>query len=225
MQTRVRTAIPSLAAATPRRTSLPPLAAALGLLACIAGVPRLAGGASLIGLGDLPGGDYWSEATGVSANGQIVVGFGYDEEGPHAFRWHLLTGMIELPHPAGWETSRAWGVSDDGSVVVGRFYNATDGHAFRWTSQGMVDLGTLPGDTSSIAAGVSGDGSVVVGTSDSSFAYPRGFRWTEADGMVDLGDLPGGLDMTVVEDVSGDGAVVVGWSAATGCDEPYFCLQ
>jgi probable HAF family extracellular repeat protein len=90
----------------------------------------------------------------------------------------------------------------------------------------MVDLGTLPGGANSYAADVSDDGTVVVGS-----AGTRAFRWTSADGMVDLG-LPsdGGGDGQAVSSygnaVSGDGSVVAGfsdpindafrWTAASG---------
>src|SRR5262245_25705618 len=43
----------------------------------------------------------------------------------------------------------------------------------------------------SSALDVSADGSVVVGVSDFG-SGPEAFRWTEAGGMVGLGDLPGG---------------------------------
>ena len=47
----------------------------------------------------------------------------------------------------------------------------------------------IGGDSS--ALDVSADGSVVVGVSDFG-SGPEPFRWTEAEGMVGLGDLPGG---------------------------------
>ncbi|HSJ98753.1 MAG TPA: hypothetical protein VLC53_16880, partial [Myxococcota bacterium] len=52
-------------------------------------------------------------------------------------------------------------------------------------------LGNLPGGNWSSAADVSSDGSVVVGWSMVAGAK-EAFRWTAAEGMVGLGDLPGG---------------------------------
>jgi probable HAF family extracellular repeat protein len=53
-------------------------------------------------------------------------------------------------------------------------------------------LGDLPGVVSlALATGVSADGSVVVGNSQSANGL-EAFRWTQATGMVGLGDLPGG---------------------------------
>jgi len=75
-------------------------------------------------------------------------------------------------------------------------------------------LGHLPGDIQSYANAVSADGKVVVGSSTN---YPantsQAFRWTEATGMVGLGDLPGGIFGSAAKGVSADGSVVVGRGA------------
>src|SRR5687767_11234917 len=67
----------------------------------------------------------------------------------------------------------------------------------------FIGLGDLPGGTfRSSASGVSADGSVVVGSSDVATVLIPGrppisktraqaFRWTQASGMVGLGDLAG----------------------------------
>ena len=66
-------------------------------------------------------------------------------------------------------------------------------------SYSFAGLGDLPGGSfSSHALGISADGSVVVGRGNSSsetsdpFGTYEAFRWTEAGGMVGLGDLTGG---------------------------------
>lgn len=85
-----------------------------------------------------------------------------------------------------------------------------EGRAFRWTETGgMVDLGypaKPAGGEYSHARAVSADGSVVVGYWGGSapIGSQMPFRWTEADGMVDLG-FPG-----VAYGVSADGSVLVG---------------
>ena len=60
----------------------------------------------------------------------------------------------------------------------------------------FMGLGDLPGGrVASFANAVSADGSVVVGHSSSALALGsayEAFRWTAADGMIGLGDLPGG---------------------------------
>jgi len=151
------------------------------------------------------GGDR-SVATGVSADGSVVVGSAQNAAGKgRAFRWTAARGMQDLGTLGGGE-SAAWGVSADGSVVVGKADNAAGQiRAFRWTAaRGMQDLGTLGGGESE-ATGVSADGSVVVG-----YARNAAFCWTAARGMQDLGTLGG--DVSVALGVSADGSVVVGWA-------------
>ena len=50
----------------------------------------------MVGLGDLPGGEFWSQATGVSADGSVIVGASYSEHGREAFVWTRETGMVGL---------------------------------------------------------------------------------------------------------------------------------
>jgi probable HAF family extracellular repeat protein len=176
-----------------------------------------------------------SLATGVSADGSVVVGvtekaawnaawqmpaFGSLEEliveawkaerkwNWRAFRWTAARGMQDLGTLGG-DESEARGVSADGSVVVGGAENAAGRRrAFRWTAaRGMQDLGTL-GGSGSAATGISADGSVVVGSAQDATRQMRAFRWTAARGMQDLGTLGG--DRSWANGVSADGSVVVG---------------
>jgi len=186
---------------------------------------------SITWLGTLPGGGY-SEASGVSANGTVVVGFAVNAAGySHAFRWTASGGMQDLGTLPGYDMSYADGVSADGSVVVGtavyEYYYFYYSRAFRWTaSGGMQDLGTLPGGGSSEAYGVSADGAVVVGWAENAAEQWRAFRWTVDGGMQDLGTLPG-YDMSYADGVSADGSVVVGgsgrrafrWTASGGMED------
>jgi len=159
-----------------------------------------------------------SYASGVSADGSVVVGMAYNAAGDYrAFRWQ--NGVMQDLGTLGGCCSTASGVSADGSVVVGWARNAAgQERAFRWTAfGGMQDLGTLPGGDGSLALGVSANGAVVVGGTyyydDSEgyvVVYERAFRWTENDGMQDLGTLGGGASGAL--GVSADGAVVVGWA-------------
>jgi probable HAF family extracellular repeat protein len=149
----------------------------------------------------------------------------------------FFTGLGFLPGGS-FSRSFAHGVSADGSVVVGESSSVNSpAEAFRWTQgTGMVGLGFLPGggpsanlNAGSNALGISADGSVVVGYSNIpnvNGGY-EAFRWTQATGMVGLGDLPGGIFDSKATGVSADGSVVVGngtgfygtafrWTQATG---------
>lgn len=175
-----------------------------------------------LGLGDLPGGGFWSEAYGVSADGSVVVGYGLGANGREAFRWTEAGGMVGLGDlPGGSFWSEARGVSADGSTVIGFSLRENGQEAFRWTEAGgMVGLGVLPGGFASEARGVSADGSVIVGYSEFA-SIPRfdAFIWDATNGMRSLFDvLTGefGLDLTgwtltAATAVSADGLTIVGY--------------
>jgi probable HAF family extracellular repeat protein len=159
-----------------------------------------------MGLGDLPGGTFYSSATGVSADGTVVVGTASAASGNQAFRWTLSSGMVGLGG-----TSTAADVSANGSVIVGQ----RGSEAFRWTqATGAVGLGDFPrGLFQSAANAVSADGSVVVGRGASETCGRGGcrntfpaFRWTHSTGMVALG-------IGTAMDISADGSVIVGGSS------------
>jgi probable HAF family extracellular repeat protein len=162
-----------------------------------------------------------STASGVSADGSVVVGWARNAAGQkRAFRWQngVMQDLGTLDDSGG----EARGVSADGAVVVGTalyydpFLDDYYARAFRWTaSGGMQILDILPGAIDTMASGVSADGAVVVGwvfyyDYSEDYYYQRAFRWTASGRMQDLGTL-GGRE-SVAYGVSADGAVVVGSS-------------
>jgi len=168
-------------------------------------IPAAQADSAVIPLGVLGGGDFFSSAWGVNADGSVVVGYSYSSSGTEAFRW-TEAGMVGLGDLSGGNFgSTAWGVNADGSVVVGYSGGIIGDEAFRWTQAGgMVGLGYLNSDDDlSEAHAVSADGSVVVGFSGS-YIGGEAFRWTEADGMVGLGAG------SYARGVNADGSVVVG---------------
>ena len=174
--------------------------------------------ATFRGLGDLPGGAVLSEATGVSADGSVVVGKSASSaSAAEAFRWTPGQAMVGLGLTQGALYSAASDVSADGSVVVGTLGSqlnypgwATGG--FRWTDgTGMVELESLFGSPVSPPA-VSADGSVVVsgGCLQIPFAFNEScfaYRWTSGEVTSGFDDLPFNLKAC---GVSADGSVVVG---------------
>ena len=129
----------------------------------------------MVGLGDLTGGSFSSNAQGVNSDGSVVVGVGTSASGiAEAFRWTQAGGMVGLGDLTGGSfLSVARGVNSDGSVVVGYGTSASGIEAFRWTQAGGMQRVTdwlaaagvtvASGYTLRSADGVSGDGSVVVG--------------------------------------------------------------
>jgi uncharacterized membrane protein len=94
----------------------------------------------MVGLGDLPGGIFGSEAFGVSADGSVVIGQGRSASGNEAFLWNSLNGMRSLEDVlvndfgldlTGWRLTEATGISDDGRTIVGRGFTP-DGFDEGW---------------------------------------------------------------------------------------------
>lgn len=159
-------------------------------------------------LGNLGQGTY--EATAMSADGEVVIGYYYlGGNVRRAFRWTEATGMQDISMP--WGETWATAISSDGGTIVGYGKNYLNlERAFRWAeTTGRQDLGTLGGSTANAMA-VSADGSVIVGYAASFDGQSRAFRWTSVTGMQDLGTLGGWRSEATA--VSADGTVVVGFS-------------
>ena len=185
-------------------------------------------------LGELEGYTYSSMASGISADGSIVVGIANraeiieDENGNthiyankhnQAFIWTGETGMVSLGQLADAykDSSMALGVSADGSVVVGKAAPSAsenmEDQAFVWTEgSGMQSLGHLhDNEYASSATAISADGTTIVGdvTYHVSGEYiQEAFIWNEETGMAGLGTSLS--DDCYASDISGDGSVVVG---------------
>jgi probable HAF family extracellular repeat protein len=169
----------------------------------------------IFGLGYMPGYNS-SIAYGTSGDGNVVVGYNVTSAGQaQAFRWTQTSGMTGLGYLSGGNYSSASAVSANGAIITGEANTPVGGRAFRWTQAGgMQNLGTLAGHNRSVGNGLSGDGSTIVGLSYLSVPGEnstdwQAFRWTQADGMIGLGWLPG-YTMSQATAASTDGSVIVG---------------
>lgn len=154
-------------------------------------------------------------ASGVSADGRVMVGVEFANGSSFPFRWTASGGKMPLD-PAFAENyafAAVDAISADGQVVVGRagsaFYNT---RPYRWTQDtGIVFLGY--DSSASLGSydgmGVSEEGNVIVGNAKwVGGSYP--FRWTIEKGMEALYVLPGWVDGTTVAGLSSDGTTVIG---------------
>jgi len=162
-----------------------------------------------VGLGFLAtGNNEFSEARGVSPNGQVIVGDSINSDGIYQpFTWQGGT-MTALTSPYV-ESAYALGVSASGSVVVG--YVGSYSQGVRWVN-GTPSL--LPG-TSAIF-GVSANGNVAVGYSIP-ISIPVAVRWTPALGsqtiqsvLTAAGVSDSGWTLTDAFAVSADGTTITG---------------
>lgn len=173
-------------------------------------------------LGGLPGGGgsgtSISSSWGINGDGSIMAGLGWQDAGTAvAMQWTAAGGAGLIQTPNG-ESSRASGVSADGSVIVG-WYGGWEGDVFwdrrptRWVDGGAEDvfMGHIRGE----GINTNADGSMIVGQALQPDSWnPTAFKYTDADGVTDLGLLvpdPYGTALSIANDVSEDGTVV-GWS-------------
>jgi uncharacterized membrane protein len=109
------------------------------------------------------------EATGVSADGAVVTGQGFDsnQQTTSFFRWTAEAGVVYPALPLGWTGADApSGVSADGRVIVGVGSASVPPtrRIYVWTPEGGTeDLGAAPG-TEVTVAGLSADGSLAFGS-------------------------------------------------------------
>jgi probable HAF family extracellular repeat protein len=181
-------------------------------------------------LGTLPGALH-SLGFAISGDGSAVVGRsgGYpciDElcwtPSDVSIRWTAGLGMQMLGpqfNPGPGNSAAAWasGISFDGSSAAIGTTQGSDTNiytaAYRWTAGAglqvvawdnwwLIPSYSIP---SSAANAISYDGSVVAGRT-----HLSAFRWTQGDGIEDLGVLPGASDSWGVA-ITGDGSAVAGY--------------
>ncbi|MGH8246236.1 MAG: hypothetical protein ACREUU_07365, partial [Gammaproteobacteria bacterium] len=148
----------------------------------------------IVGLGDLPGGLFGSNAWDVNDLSHVsgAAWAGYPRTVTEAFIWTPALGMVGLGDLRGGDFySLAYAINNL-DQVVGISWSSNGFEAFMWDAQnGMVGLGDLPGGQfSSIAHDINDLGHVVGGSfSDEGL---EAFLWTPETGMVGLGPLEPG---------------------------------
>jgi probable HAF family extracellular repeat protein len=181
-------------------------------MAFIAYVPYVNAGGQLISLGDLSGGDFNSRATGISADGSIVVGVSHGT-GANSFRWTETDGMVRLGNlPEGGFFNNVTGISGDGSVAIGFNIGNAGIKAVQWTDAGGMTALATSGN--SVALGSNVTGSVIVGAMNLS-NNEEAFRWTQSGSGVGLGFLTTDGSYSRAFGTSADGSVVIGESGSS----------
>ncbi|MCO6043656.1 hypothetical protein NG895_07030 [Aeoliella sp. ICT_H6.2] len=189
----------------------------------------------MVGLGDLPGGEFNSAASDVSADGSVVVGRATSELGQVAIIWDEITGMRSLESIltaanvdlSGWALTDAVAVSDDGLVVTGIGRNS-DGYEEAWLVR--LDSNVVPEPATSTLALVVCAGLCMLHLRRHTayakcllapivFALPMGLA--HAAMFIPLGDLPGGERSSIAYAVSNNAVVVGASSSAQGAQEAF----
>jgi uncharacterized membrane protein len=171
-------------------------------------------------LGYLRPNSWFSQATDISRDGQVIVGFSAPSLfGPlEAFRWTQATGMQPLTVPGDlFDETRATALSADGGVTFGIGFNGLQANPWRWTAAGMVDLGMPSGARSATLETTNLDGSVAAGFVTFG-ANDVAYLWTVDAGYIPFTDylaqfgvfFPSDYDRLEITDMSDDGLTFVG---------------
>lgn len=154
-------------------------------------------------LGDLRGDVFHSEASDVSHDGSVVVGYGWaDSWRPSAIRWE--DGLMERIPGMG----QAFAISGDGTVVTGhrewldKYNHEERGIVLEAGNITVIDDPRFEGERFD-PIDISSDGTRILGTvRNSSYIWENG-------ALTNLGTSPAGGGLGV-EAISGDGTVIVG---------------
>jgi len=164
-------------------------------------------------------------SSGISGDGNVVIGYYRPFETKDAWRWTEETGAVSL----GFSARNAWTIATDinfdGSIVVGfgGRENARDNfyEIVKWTAAtGMEGTGIFVAGLAKSEARVlvSNDGSRIASANYvSSVERFEAFYRTEETGIVGLGWLPRqdgevGVLNSAVRDMTPDGRLIAGWS-------------
>ncbi|HVZ93039.1 MAG TPA: hypothetical protein VG797_00870 [Phycisphaerales bacterium] len=184
----------------------------------------------MVMLNDRAGGAQRCWATGVSADGTMVIGVGSASLGAEAVRWTWpsLTPAGLGDMTGGVFGSAAKAITPSGSIIVGSATDAFGTQGASWTAPNQISgLGVLLGGTYwSEATAVNTDGTVAAGYSivDAGLAY-EAFVWNSSDGLVGLGDLPGGVRVSKSLAISADGSRIVGFGSTDAGEEAFIWTQ
>ena len=181
----------------------------------------------------IPSGYLTTAASGVSADGNVIVGLAIDSLGVgQAFRWTPGGGMQTLPAAPGGAQTNALGVSGDGLTTVGFLGGGPAGtNGFRWTQNGGYQLlpdYDLDGEFVWPRA-VNSDGSVIVGE-DTPGSQATAVVWINGQEhrVIDLLNAAGanttGWILGDAVDVSADGSTVVGTGSFNGGSTSYIAV-
>lgn len=131
-----------------------------------------------------------ARATGVNGRDE-VVGYGVTSDGARRALYWSATGEARAIAPMhGDSETIALGINEQGDVVGASGSASGPRRAFKWNSALMRDLGVLPGMDWSIARAIADNGDVVGSSGRNGSPVERGFVWSEAGGMRDLGAIP-----------------------------------
>ena len=178
----------------------------------------LAVGQEFVPLGFLSDGNR-SIASGISSNGMVAIGLAGpkpDNDSEAVFwdtRSRKINSIEKRPNCMGNSSLAPTSVSSDGSIIVGSGCNSIlPAGAWYLAGSELTPIGDYPEGnkiSSSGATGISADGKTSVGVYHLDQGGTRAYRWTLAEGVVELPRTRGASSATAVA-VSSDASTIAG---------------
>ncbi len=173
-------------------------------------------GGTITALGDLPGGDNFSDGAAIN-NGGVVTGSSsvtFASQGFHAFRATAGGAMVDLgARPSSAFASFGADINEAGDIVGSTGFGSSF-TAYVMRAGGTMTLLGKNGGLNSRANEVN-DSGWIAGDIQYASGATRAAVWTPT-GIIDLGDLPGGLAYSTAMGLNNAGLVVGGAGAAAG---------
>ncbi len=168
--------------------------------------------AGSVDLLEMPEGYTWCEATDVTPDGRVIVGYCDD----NVVRW--VDGALEpLGIAEDVMSCTPNAVSADGTAIAGSCHQQSSSSSFLWREgTGFSILGPLPNASQCLAHDLNEDGSVVVGTC-STTSYVAAYYWSSSEGTQALHNTESGVYTTgYVRGIARDGSLLVGENSSGG---------
>ena len=163
-------------------------------------------------------GDESSVAVDINKHGEVVgISGPYPNEpalGERSVIWDRHSQATVIPEFPDSTGGRPYAMNDAGQVIGA---NNTPGRVrgYFWDREhGLRAMEDLNGDAFGIPSGINDHGEVA-GNAIFYRQHQHGFFWSEETGMVDLGDLPGGVDRSYAYDINNHRRIV-GYASGEG---------
>lgn len=176
------------------------------------------GGKGLQVLEPAPGDDH-SVAVDINNRGEVAgVSGPYPSEagvGERSVIWDRHSRVTVIPHFPGSTSGRPYAINNAGQVIGGT--DAPSGVlGYIWDRKsGLRMIEGLPGDESSSPSAINDHGEVV-GTGSFYGGGQHAIFWSDETGVVDLGDLPGGPELSHAYDINNHRQIVGNASGQNG---------
>jgi probable HAF family extracellular repeat protein len=163
-------------------------------------------------------GDDSSVAVDINNRGEVAgISGPYPDEsavGERPVIWDRHGRVTVIPMLPDSESGRPYAMNDAGQVI-GASYASGDVLGYIWDRKnGLRMIEGLPGDKASVPSGINDHGEVV-GTGSFNGGGQHAVFWSEATGTVDLGDLPGGPEISHASDINNH-RQIVGYATGQG---------